>query len=245
MNVIAITNQKGGTGKTTTVAALGVLLSRRGFRVHLIDTDPQASLSQAFGVVDHADQFSNSLIDRERLPIKILDRNLSITSASMALSVCENQLMTESGREHFLRTSLAKTRLPANAVVLLDSPPSLGILAVNCLAAASGMIVVVQQGGFEIHALAHLQMTVQLIQRQINPSLNVIGTVLTNCHTRRKITSQVSEEVAQLHRVMGTVRADARLLYATTAGQILRLTRSNALDDYASVVDQLTRVVTW
>ncbi len=245
MRIIAVANQKGGTAKTTSVAALGILLSRRGVRVHLVDTDPQASLSQAFGIADPEDRFGSSLIDRERLPIDMLNDNLSLTPGSIALSICENQMMTEPGREHFLRTSLEKTPIHKDAIVLLDSPPSLGILAVNCLAAAGGLIVVVQPGGFELHALAHLDITVQMIRRQVNPDLAILGTILTNCHSRRKITRQVSEEIARIHPVMGTIRADSRLLYATTAGRLLHLTRSNALDDYASVIDQLETTVPW
>ena len=210
-----------------------------------MDTDPQASLSQAFGVADPEDRFGSCLIDRERLPVDMLDANLSLTPGTVALSICESQLMTEPGREYFLRTSLEKTPLPKDAIVLLDSPPSLGILAINCLAAAGGLILVVQPGGFELHALDHLEITVQMIQRQVNPALAVLGTILTNCHRRRKITRQVSEEIAQIHPVLGVVRADARLLYATTAGTLLYLTRSNALDDYASVVDRLETIVPW
>ena len=75
------------------MAALGILLSRRGVRVHLVDTDPQASLSQAFGVADPEDRFGNSLIDRERLPVGMLDANLSLTPGTVALSIYENQLM--------------------------------------------------------------------------------------------------------------------------------------------------------
>ena len=245
MRIIAIANQKGGTAKTTTTAALGVLLGRRGLRVHLVDADPQASLSQAFGVSDPDDRFAASLIDREQLPIEMLNENVSITPGSVALSICENQLMTAPAREYFLETSLEKTQLPANTVVLIDSPPSLGILALNCLAAAGGLIVVVQPGGFEVHAMAHLEMTVRMIRQRVNPDLAVLGTVLTNCHSRRNITRQVAEEIAQLHSVLGSVRADARLLYATTAGRILHLRRSNALDDYAAVIDRLETFVTW
>ncbi len=223
MKIITTANQKGGTAKTTTTAAMGILLSRRGLRVHLVDADPQASLSQAFGVADPDDRFGASLIDREQLPVDMLDENLSITPGSVALSICENQLMTAPAREYFLRTSLEKTRLPVGTVVLIDSPPSLGILALNCLAAAGGLLVVVQPGGFEVHAMAHLEMTVRVIQQRVNPDLTVLGTVLTNCHRRRNITRQVSEEIAQLHTVLGSVRADARMLYATTAGRILYL----------------------
>jgi chromosome partitioning protein len=245
MKVIVIANQKGGTAKTTSTAAMGVLLSRRGLRVHLIDADPQASLSQAFGVTDHEDRFGCSLIDGADLPVDMLDDNLSLTPGSVALATCEAQLLTTSGREYFLRTCLAKTKRLDDALVLIDSPPSLGVLALNCLAAAGGLIVTVQPGGFEIRALAYLETTVHVIRKNVNPELAVLGILLTNCHSRRTITRQVSEEVAQLHGILGSIRADARLLYATTAGRILHLRRSKALDDYAAVIDHLEAHLGW
>lgn len=124
-------------------------------------------------------------------------------------------------------------------IVLLNCPPSLGILAVNCLCAAGGLIVVVQPGGFELHAVIHLDMTIRTIQQQANPDLTVLGTILTNCHRRRNITCRVEEEMGRLHNILGSVRADAILLYATTGGTLVKLKRSNALDDYAEVVKRL------
>ena len=244
MKIIAIGNQKGGTAKTTTTAALGVLLSRSGMRVHLVDMDPQCSLSQAFGQMDPADGLYMSLKDRAGLPVEEIGPGLTMTPSSLQLSRAESELLTEIGREHFLRTSLEKTELPDDTVVLLDCPPSLGILAVNCLCAASGLVVVVQPGGFELHAFVHLDMTVRAIQKQANPDLAILGAVLTNCHRRRSITSQVQEQLAQVHNVLGVVRSDARLLYATTAGTMLKLNRSNALDDYAQVAERLRTFLT-
>ena len=133
--------------------------------------------------------------------------------------------------------------MPGETVVLLDCPPSLGILAVNCLCAAGGLIVVVQPGGFELHAVVHLDMTIRAIQEQANPGLTVLGTILTNCHKRRNITGRVEEEIARIHNVLGSVRADARLLYATTGGTLTKLKRSNALDDYAEVVERLRTLI--
>ena len=245
MKIIAIANQKGGTAKTTSTAALGILLSRRGIRVHLVDADPQANLSQAFGIADLNDRFSCSLLDGAELPIDEIAENLSITPGSVALATSETQLLTAPGREYFLRTSLDKTRLPAHTVVLIDTPPSLGILALNCLTAAGGLIVSVQPGGFEVRALACLEITVRMICERVNPDLTVIGVLLTNCHPRRRITRQVSEEIAQLHCVLGSIRSDARLLYATTSGRILQLNRSKALDDYEGVVHHLGERLGW
>src|SRR3990172_9896221 len=243
MKIIAIANQKGGTAKTTTVAALGVLLSRTGTRVHLVDMDPQASLTRAFWHQDQTDGLYSALTDRAGLPVQTVFDNLSLTPSTIELARAETELLAEPGREYFLRTCLEKTRLPTDAVVLLDTPPSLGILAVNCLATAGGMIAVVQPGGFELHALVHLHVTAQTIQDRINPDLHSLGAIVTNAHRRRSITGQVRHEVSRLYPLLGIVRADARLLYATTRGKIQRLVASKALEDYADVVEHLRQVL--
>lgn len=243
MKIVAIANQKGGTAKTTTTAALAVLLSRRGIPVHMVDLDPQASLSRAFSVSDNSDGFYNALSSRAGLPVQRVSHNLTITPSTIELGRVETELPTESGREFFLRTSLETTHLPENAVVFLDCPPSLGILAVNALATAGGMVAVIQPGGFELHAIAHLHMTVEAVQQRVNPDLHVLGAVITNAHRRRTITGQVITEISRLYPVLGTVRSDARLLYATTAGVIHTLTSSKALNDYAEVLSRLEAVL--
>jgi chromosome partitioning protein len=243
MKIIAIANQKGGTAKTTTAAALAVLLARSGTPTHLVDMDAQASLTRAFGLEDETDGLYQSLTDRAGLPVRTVSQNLTLTPSTIELGRAETELLSETGREFFLRTSLEKTALPDETVVLLDCPPSLGVLSVNCLTAAGGMIAVIQPGGFELHALAHLHVTAQAIRERVNPDLHILGAIITNAHGRRKIIGQVCFEVSRLYPLLGTVRADARLLYATTAGTIHRLTTSKALDDYAKVVEQLGPVL--
>jgi chromosome partitioning protein len=242
MRVIAITNQKGGTAKTTTAAALAVLLARGGTPTHLIDMDPQASLTRAFGMADKSNGLYVTLMAQHGLPFYKVSENLTMTPSTIELGRAEIELLNETGREFFLRNSLKKTTLPSGTIVLLDCPPSLGVLTVNCLTAAKVMITVVQPGGFELHALAHLHVTTQAIRKRVNPELYVLGAIITNAHHRRRITEQVRQEVSHLYPLLGTVRADARLLYATTAGTIHRLPRSKALADYAKVVEQLWQV---
>jgi chromosome partitioning protein len=243
VRVVAIANQKGGTAKTTTAATIAVLFSRGGTPVHLIDMDPQASLTRAFGLTDSADRLYNALGDRAGLPIDRVSENLTLTPSTVELCRAETELLTEPGREYFLRTCLEKSRLPENTLVFLDCPPSLGVLAVNCLAAAGGLITVVQPGGFELHALVHLHITIEAVQQRVNPDLHVLGAVITNAHRRRKITDQVSSEVGRVYSVLGTVRTDARLLAATSSGRLHRLTTSKALEDYAQVVAKLQTVI--
>jgi chromosome partitioning protein len=235
--------QDGGTAKTTSTAALGVLLSRQGIPVHLLDMDPQASLSRAFGIADQADRLYNALGDRAGLPVDRIAEHLTITPSSIELFRSETELLTEPGREFFLRTCLEKTQIPANAVVLVDCPPSLGVLAINCLTSAGGLITVVQPGGFELHALVHLHITIDAVKQRVNPDLQVLGAIITNAHRRRSITGQVLQEVQRLYPVLGTIRTDARLLYATSAGSVHRLGKSKALEDYAEVIMKLRAVL--
>jgi chromosome partitioning protein len=102
--------QTGGTAKTTTVAALGVLLSRTGTPVHLVDMDPQASLTRAFGHQDQTDGLYNALTDRAALPVQTVFDNLSLTPSTIELARAETELLAEPAREYFLRTCLEKTQ---------------------------------------------------------------------------------------------------------------------------------------
>jgi chromosome partitioning protein len=180
-----------------------------------------------------------------RVPVLSLAEGLTISPCSIDLSRGETQFIAEAGREYLLQTCLEKTNLRQPATVILDCPPSLGVLSVASLTAADYACVVVQPGGFELRTLIHLQETVRMLNERVNPKLSVIGAVLTNCHLRRAITEEVCREVSRHWPVLGQVRADARLLYATTSGKVHHLTRSNALQDYAVVVKRLMEVVPW
>ena len=103
-----------------------MLLARGGTPTHLIDMDPQASLTRAFGLDDETDGLYRSLTDRARLPVRTVSQNLTITPSTIELGRAEIELLSETGREFFLRTSLENTALRSDTIVLLDCPPSLG-----------------------------------------------------------------------------------------------------------------------
>lgn len=245
MNVLVIGNQKGGTAKTTTAAALAVLLSRIGQPVHIIDMDPQASLTAAFGQNDSEGLLYQAMSQRGALPVVRLSDTLTLTPSSIDLAKGESQFVSETAREYLLKSSLDKTELGQGSVVIIDSPPSLGVLAVNCLAAARALAVVVQPGGFELRALAHLEQVVQILKERVNPAIVIAGAIMTNCQTRRSINEQVREEVKKHYIDLGQVRSDSKLLYATTEGSILNLKGSNAMDDYAQILNRLIEVCPW
>jgi chromosome partitioning protein len=244
-NVLVIGNQKGGTAKTTSAAALAVLLSRKGQAVHIIDMDPQASLTAAFGQSEPEGLLYQALSRRGPLPVVRLDDYLTLTPSSIDLAKGESQFVSETAREYLLKSCLEQTNLPSGTVVIIDSPPSLGVLAVNCLAVASGLVVVVQPGGFELRALAHLEQVVELLKDRVNPGLAIVGAIITNSHSRRTITNQVRSEVKRLYADLGRIRSDSKLLYATTEGTILRIKASAAMEDYRGVLERLSEVCPW
>lgn len=241
MRTIAITNQKGGTAKTTTTAALGVLLSRRGIPVHLIDMDPQADLTAAFGVDGSESRLFDCLDSQIKLELVNVADCLTISPSNLHLLRAETEFLSRTSREFVLRSAIANTKLSADTIVLVDCPPSLGVLSVASLVAGDGLCVVVQPGGFELQTLVHLAQTADLLRQYVNPGLQTIGAIITNSHRRRSITQQIVDELAKQYTVLGTIRADARIVYATTAGRIHQLRTSSAMEDYETVVDGILK----
>lgn len=242
--IIAIANQKGGVGKTTTACALGVTLSRLGERVHLIDLDPQSNLTSSFDVRDSDGFLYKSLRDEEGLPVIQLDERLSLTPSSAALARGESEFLAEPAVSQFLlQGSLAKTDLPPNTIVLIDCPPSLGILAINCLAAADRLLMAVHPGRYELDGLKRLQSTVDRLKQKINPDLETIGVVLTNCDFRKKVTMMVLERLSRVYPVLGMVRRDAQLQYACGDGTIRFLKDSPAMRDYDQIATRVKELV--
>lgn len=245
MHVLAVGNQKGGVAKTTSAAALAVVLSREGRPVHLIDMDPQANLTAAFGQSDAEGTLYQALKQRSPLPLVRLSENLTLTPSSIDLARGESEFLGEPGREYMLKTCLEKTELPEGTVVIIDCPPSLAVLATNCFTAAECLVVPVKPGGFELRAIAQLTEVVRVLKERVNRGLEIVGAILTDCQARRAITPQIESEVGQFYKVLGQVRSDSKLLYATTEGGMLDLKRSMALEDYEGVVSRLKEELAW
>lgn len=244
--VIAISNQKGGVGKTTTTAALAVALARKGIRVHAIDLDPQGNLSTSFGLRDQGSELYEALRDETSLPIVQLTEHLSLTPSSAALARGESEFLAEPAVSQFrLQTALSRTELTSETIVLIDCPPSLGILSINGLVAADRLLIAVHPGRFELDGLKRLQGTVDRIKQKINPELRTVGIVLCNCDMRKKITMLVLERLTQVYNVLGIIRRDAQLQYATGDGMIrfLRPEQSHAMGEYAEVADRIKELV--
>lgn len=197
--IIALANQKGGVGKTTTAINLGTALAAVGFRVLVVDMDPQGNASTGLGISRRARSLTTYEVIMDGRPL--VDAALptavpllSIVPSSVALSGAEVELVGAEGREARLRRAFAA--LPAGYdYVLIDCPPSLTLLTVNALAAADAVIVPLQCEFFALEGLGHLMNTIERVRRGFNPALEIQGVVLTMVDRRNGQTDQVANDV--------------------------------------------------
>jgi chromosome partitioning protein len=216
--IVALCNQKGGVGKTTTTINLGAALADYGQRVLLVDFDPQGALSVGLGLDAHDLELSiyNVLMDTSLEAADILQKTpvdgMDLVPANIDLSAAEIQLVTEVGREQAL-SRILRPMLADYDVVLIDCQPSLGLLTVNALTAADGVIVPLECEYFALRGVALLQETIEKVRDRLNPRLEIEGLLATMYDSRtvhgREVLSRLIEAFGDkvFHTVVGrTVR---------------------------------------
>jgi chromosome partitioning protein len=178
--VIALANQKGGVAKTTTTLNLGVAFAEQGHRVLLIDLDPQGNLTMSQGL--NPDSIQQSMFDvlAHRLPIEqvIEQREVDIAVSSIDLAGAELALASQIGRERALEKALNPV-LDRYDYILIDTPPSLGLLTINAFVASMGVIVPVQTEYLSLRGLVQLENTLTMVRENLNPKVEIIGIVPT------------------------------------------------------------------
>ena len=263
VKTIAVMNQKGGVGKTTSAANLGAGVASRGHDTLLIDLDPQCHLSLHFNVEPDHEQPSVYDVLLEELSIddisKTLTDRLTLLPGSVDLAGLESQLAGVPGREQRLRKQLAAADLSAE-FAFIDCPPSLGVLTLNALSAADEVIIPLQAHFLALQGLGQLLQTVSLVQQRINPNLRVTGVVL--CMFER-ITRLANEVVVDLHQFFEAAReqvtpwSDARI-FETVVRRNVKLAECpsygvsifdydpacNGAKDYAALADEFLELQT-
>ncbi len=197
--IIAIVNQKGGVGKTTTSVNLGAYLASMNRRVLLIDLDPQANASSGLGL-DHRELdfgIYEALIDAKpfyQVIRRTLQSNLKIAPATPSLAGASIEMVTLENREYRL-AQLIESEKSNYDYILIDGPPSLGLLTINSLVAADEVLIPIQSEYYALEGLSQLLETISLVQNNLKPELGIMGAVITMFDKRNKLSGAVMEEL--------------------------------------------------
>jgi chromosome partitioning protein len=225
--IIALANQKGGVGKTTTTLSLGAALAEIGLQVLIVDFDPQGGCALGLGIEPGSLELSvyNALLDRncevEEVVLKTSVPNLEILPSNIDLSAAEIMLVQEVAREQTLMRVLAPLRMKYD-FILIDCPPSLGLLTINALTAADGVIIPLECEYYALRGMALLMDSIERIRDRLNPRLQVDGIVATLLDTRTLHSKEVLARVEEAFggRLFDTkIRKTVRFAEAPVAGE--------------------------
>ncbi len=197
--VYAVVNQKGGVGKTTTAVNISAYLALSGASVLVVDTDPQGNCTSGLGV--RRTNIERSIYDVlvngssiENCVQSTSVKNLDVLPATLELAAAEVELMPRISRETVLRNAIEHVQLNYEFIVI-DAPPSLGLLTLNALCAANALILPIQTEYYALEGISHLVRTIEMVRQHINRTLEVAMVILTMADTRTKLAQQVAEEV--------------------------------------------------
>jgi chromosome partitioning protein len=250
MRKIAVINQKGGSGKTTTVVNTGYYLAEMGKSVLLVDLDPQAHTTIHLGF--EPPQIKKSLYDLLVNQTPLSDvlahtpyKNLDLLPSKIDLASAEIELVNEVGREIILREILKKNKVKYDYVII-DCPPSLGLLTLNALTTAKEVFIPIQAEFFALEGLTKLFQTIKIVKERVNPELDITGIIITMYDKRKNICRDVEKKVEEhfKDKVFKTrIRENVRLAEAPSYGKPIGEFDSNSYgaEDYKKLVKEIIK----
>ena len=243
--VITISNHKGGVGKTTSTINIGAGLNRLGKKVLLIDLDPQANLSQSLGLIEEPKNIYGAIRGEYKLqPIEIL-KGLDVIASTLDLSGAEVELSGEAGREYILRELIEPLRSSYD-YILIDSPPSLGLLTINAFTASDEIFIPLQAQYLALQGLTKLMEVIDKIKKRLNKSLSVGGVFITQYDNRKVLNRDVVTTI-QAHFEEKVLKSKIRdnIALAEAPAQGLDIFRYNAksygAEDYLSLSTEILK----
>ena len=247
MRTIAIVNQKGGSGKTTTAVNLAATLAELNKKVLLVDLDPQASASLWFGIRDKGRNFYDVLTNEKKI-IEALEKttvpDLDLVPSSPLLSGVEKALANEVGAEKILKSRFEELKEKPWDYLLMDCPPTLGILSLNALSFAEEVLVPVETHVMALHGLVQLLKTIKLVQDRLNPTLRISGILACRVDFRTKHSPEVLQQlknrfVGQVYK--SVIRENIKLAEAPLhLKPIIQFdTNSNGARDYRALAQEI------
>lgn len=249
--IISVTNQKGGVGKTTTTQSMGVGLSNKGFRVLLVDLDPQANLSHSCGV--NVEQPTIYEILKNEVKIKTCIQKTSSTDiipSTILLSGADLEF-TNPGREYLLNEALGSIKSQYDYIII-DTPPALSILTINAFTASDKLIIPMGADGFSLQGVGQLNKTIEQVKKYCNPRLEVEGILMTRYNPRTVLSKDITSTIQDKIAVQLSTKLFKSYIRSSISIQEAQLQQTNIADyapkstaqiDYASFVDEFIKGV--
>ena len=243
--IIALSNHKGGVGKTTSTINIGAGLNKLGKKVLLIDLDPQANLSQSLGLIDQERNIYGAIKGEYKpQPIEII-KGLDVIPSTLDLSGAEVELSSEAGREYILRELIEPLRRSYD-YILIDSPPSLGLLTINAFTASDEVLIPLQAQYLALQGMSKLIEIIEKIQKRLNKKLKIGGVFITQYDNRKVLNRDVAETIHKHFKnkiFLTVIRDNIALAEAPSQGlDIFRYqAKSYGAEDYLRLCKEIAK----